>query len=169
MNDQNKYIREGARDEKLCRRVEEIYKEVDRRIEQSGVSCRQCGRCCRFAESGQTLMASTIEAGYLLAWLREQDEDILKALSAGADSAERVCPFLAENMCLARGGRSLGCRVFFCQARQQGAERMAEIYESFHEQLKLLHEQANIAYRYLAWKEILRAVKELLRPIQTSR
>ena len=168
MNEAGNDIKRAAGSENLCRRIEEIYEEADRRIGQSDVSCRQCGGCCRFEESEQNLMASTIEAGYLLAWLRKQDGEVLKALSVGMDSAAWVCPFLAEGVCLAREGRSLGCRVFFCQAERQGPERMAEVYELFHEQLKILHEQAEIAYKYFTWEEIIQTVEELLQPRQVN-
>ena len=168
MNEAGNDIKRAAGSENLCRRVEEIYEEADRRIGQSDVSCRQCGGCCRFEESEQNLMASTLEAGYLLAWLREQDGEVLKALSVGTDSTARVCPFLAEDVCLAREGRSLGCRVFFCQAERQGPERMAEVYELLHEQLKILHGQAEISYRYFAWEEVIQAVKELLQANQVK-
>ena len=49
--------------------------------------------------------------------------------------------------------RPLGCRVFFCQ---QGTEDWQhELYERFLARLKALHEQYDVAYRYLEWRAAL--------------
>lgn len=146
-------IRRVAEDAELYRSVEEVYSEVARRIEQLDVSCRQCGQCCRFAQFGQKLLAGTVELGYMLAWLNEQPKRIKRMLIERADAAEQVCPFLEKNTCLARAGRALGCRVFFCQAEQFERAAMERIYEDHHRQFKKLHEERGLAYKYVPWEE----------------
>ena len=162
MNSLAEDIRKGALDRELSAAVGELYTEAEEQLGQLGVMCRQCGKCCRFAQFGQELLASTVELGYFLAWLRQQPAELKTLLASKAGSAHEVCPFLEDNSCTARGGRVLGCRVFFCEASGTDKERMERIYEVYHSRLVELHKQEELSYHYLSWAEAMLTVTSFM-------
>ena len=154
-------IRKAASDEQLCQVVGELYTEVEEQVGQLEVTCRQCGKCCRFGQFGQELLASTVELGYFLAWLRKQPGEVWKALASRAEAGHEVCPFLEDNSCPARGGRVLGCRVFFCEAARKDKEKMERIYEVYHSRLVGLHEKNGVDYKYVPWGKAMLAISKM--------
>jgi len=66
------------------------------------------------------------------------------------------CPYQEGTKCTAREGRPLGCRIYFCDENSQSWQE--EVYEKYHAQLKALHEQYQVPYRYLEWRAALREV-----------
>ena len=155
-------IRKAASDEKLCGMVAQLYREVEEQVGELEVICRRCGKCCRFEEFGQELLASTVEVGYLWAWLRKQPSKLKKVPAGKTEWNHKLCPFLEDQSCAAREVRALGCRVFFCQAQEPKKEQMENMYESFHKRIVELHKQRGLGYHYLGWGEAMSAVRSFL-------
>lgn len=116
--------------------LEAIYKEAGERVAALQAECRQDGDCCRFATSGLRLYVTRLEVAYLLA--KEPLPD-----------GERVpgqCPYQKESLCMARSGRPLGCRLYYCDDRLE--EAISDLYERFHKALVDLHKRYDIEYEY---------------------
>ena len=156
-------IEKAASDPELCSAVGEVYREIDEQVGQLEVACRGCGKCCRFEEFGEDLLASTAEMGYFWAWLRERPSMLSRLLAGKGELGCKVCPFLEDESCAAREGRVLGCRAFFCGAKGIKKEQMGNMYEAYHEQIGELHKQRGVQYRYLGWGEAILAMSELAR------
>ena len=155
-------IRKAGSDGKLCGMVAALYREVEEQVGQLEVICRRCGKCCRFGEFGQELLASTAEVGYLWAWLRKQPSKLQKVPAGKTEWSHKVCPFLADESCAAREGRALGCRAFFCQAEGPKKELMENMYEAFHKRIVELHKQRGVSYHYLDWMEAMSAIRAFM-------
>lgn len=101
--------------------------------------CDACGRCCRFDEADHILYASALERLYLAQTaVRPEHPDASPELLA----AGLRCPFQKDNLCQAREGRTLGCRVHFCR------EEAGDWAEAWHERLKRLHETLGVEWAY---------------------
>jgi Fe-S-cluster containining protein len=124
-------------DEKVRRRVLEIYREADAAVKAAGPVCVASGRCCRFREYGHVLYLSNLEADVLLAAAPAFDQR-----SVTAD----FCPFQKDNLCTAREPRPLGCRVYFCDPAYQ--DKMAEITERYLRKLKTVAEEQGMEWEY---------------------
>ncbi|MDR3077499.1 MAG: YkgJ family cysteine cluster protein [Planctomycetota bacterium] len=121
-----------------------FYREVDAVLVAGGRSCRGCGRCCRFDEAEHRLYASRLERDYLLESVAPftpaeegESEHSVELLAAGLR-----CPFQKEGRCLAREGRALGCRLFFCSGLDDG------LSEHWHQRLKHLHRDLGLEWDY---------------------
>lgn len=155
-------ISKAASDRELCAEVAKLYREVEEQLGQLEVICQQCGKCCRFEEFSQELLASTAELGYLWAWLKKHPLKLIRLMGRTAESNHKVCPFLEEHSCTAREARALGCRVFFCQAKGLDKERMENIYEAYHKRIVELHKQRDVSYHYLAWDKAMSAARSFV-------
>jgi len=80
-----------------------VYDWVDGELHGVG-TCRACGRCCHFKTYGHRLYACYAEALYLLA----------KHGLPPVNFEDDRCGYQQDAVCLAREGRVLGCRTFFC-------------------------------------------------------
>jgi len=156
-------ITKAASDPELCDAVAGVYREVDEQVGQLEVVCRGCGKCCRFEEFGEDLLASTAEMGYFWAWLRKQPAMLSRLLAGKGELGCKVCPFLEDESCAAREARVLGCRAFFCGAKGVKKEQMGNMYEAYHERIGELHRQRGVRYQYLGWGEAILAMGELAR------
>ena len=123
--------------ESLRQAVLELYREVDREVAASGPVCVASGRCCRFKEYGHTLFVSQIEADVLLAAAPPYDPATVTA---------DFCPFQQGNLCMARGPRPLGCRVYYCDPNYQATAQ--QISEKYLRRLKQLAEESGAGWRY---------------------
>ncbi len=56
------------------------------------------------------------------------------------------CPYQIGPRCTARQRRPLGCRVFFC--RQEQTRRARELYEQYHQEIRILHQRRCVPYAY---------------------
>ena len=122
--------------DELCRRVLELYREVDREVQAAGPVCVASGRCCRFKEYGHVLFLSNLEADVLLRGAPPYDGPV----------TPDFCPFQKGNLCTAREPRPLGCRVYYCDPGYQ--ETGKRITETYLHKLKELAAAHNIPYRY---------------------
>ncbi|MFH1021966.1 MAG: hypothetical protein V1809_01090 [Planctomycetota bacterium] len=123
--------------------LEEIFRRLDAEIAAMGASCAACGDCCRFKESGLVLMASRVEVERLLA-------------TSGPPPHPwdgNACPYLADDVCTAREGRVLGCRIYFCAPRMKPL--MPGLYEKYLRDLKSLHDRLGIPWEYVRVMEAL--------------
>jgi Fe-S-cluster containining protein len=64
------------------------------------------------------------------------------------------CPYQVDGLCSVHTVRPFGCRVFFCDATSDDWQHQQ--YERFHADLKRLHEEFAVPYRYVEWREALR-------------
>ncbi len=64
-----------------------------------------------------------------------------------------TCPHQHDNTCTTHAIRPLGCRIFFCQEGTQDWQH--ELYEQYLADLRELHEQHRIEYRYADWLALL--------------
>lgn len=116
--------------------LQDIYTELDGQIAQLGLACRGCGHCCDFAAAGHRLYVSSGELARL----------ILTPPPVAALAPLR-CPYQQGSQCLARPGRALGCRTYFCQAGSD--EASTALYERYHAAIRRLHEQLGLPYLYV--------------------
>jgi len=118
--------------------LERILRQADRDAARQGFECRQCGRCCRFGQFGHRLYVTAGELALML--------QLAPGQAPAASPEARRCPYQDQARCLARAGRALGCRLFFCDPSADGWFRDA--YERFHQQIKLLHAAHGLPYVY---------------------
>jgi Fe-S-cluster containining protein len=122
-------------DSTVREKVLAIYDWADAKVVAAGPKCEASGRCCRFSEYGHTLYLSEIEAEVLLETAPAYD-----AVSAAS------CPFLVNNLCVAREERPLGCRVYFCDPSFKNC--MQDIMEAGIGHLKRITQEAGTQWRY---------------------
>lgn len=124
-------------------RLRALYEALER--EQAGLAadCRGCGDCCRFDRVDHVLYASRLERLYLA--LRAANVNFS---DADADLIARGlrCPFQRDGQCLAREGRALGCRLYFCAL--DGRPGVDEMYERWHARLRALHDELGVEWDY---------------------
>jgi Fe-S-cluster containining protein len=121
-----------------------LYAAVDAAVAARGWHCKACGACCDFTSSGHRLYVSTGELALLTSAAPPQ------ALAAGR------CPYQIDGRCTVREARALGCRLFFCDPAAR--EVFQQDYETYHRQLRRLHQAAGLPYRYV---ELTAAMEEL--------
>jgi hypothetical protein len=115
-----------------------LYDQLDKEVAAHGPICELSGRCCRFGEYGHTLFVSSLELQFLLSHAPEPS----RALDQG-----QTCPWQdPQNRCTARGGRPLGCRVYFCDPAYQNSGK--DLSELFIARLKLLTEKHGLPWNY---------------------
>ncbi|GAB4186004.1 MAG: hypothetical protein Kow00105_00430 [Phycisphaeraceae bacterium] len=138
---------------------------IDREVAEAGWVCQQSGRCCRFESFGHRLYMTGLE----IAWFRrrlaeggmpERDADphhVVVSLPQLSESPDG-CPYQIDGRCSVHVIRPFACRVFFCQ---QGSEVWQSArYEAFQTEIKRLHEQYNLPYRYMEWRHGLREAEK---------
>ena len=150
--------------------LERILLQADRAAVERRLECRQCGQCCRFEQFGHRLYVTAGELALMLHLAPDRvSEPIGKIRPWGIfdnpQSAIRngsrakpasLCPHQDQARCLARAGRALGCRLFFCAPSAHAW--FCDAYESFHQQIKLLHAAHGLPYVYA---ELAAALAEL--------
>lgn len=128
----------------LTVRVHGIYEDVTRAIDARRPRCDVSGRCCRFEEYGHLLFVTTIE---------------LAAFAMGRNDAPEIgagCPYQIDGLCSVHTIRPFGCRIYFCDPTAQEWQQMQ--YEQFHLRLRQLHDELDVPYFYVEWRQGLRAI-----------
>jgi Fe-S-cluster containining protein len=128
--------------------VDALYRSVQQEIDQRRPLCIISGRCCRFEEFGHRLFVTTLE---LARFVHETG-----AINLPQNWDGTGCPFQRAKLCTVHPIRPFGCRMFFCDATS--TEWQNDAYERFHAELKRLHDQLNVPYLYMEWREALRAL-----------
>jgi Fe-S-cluster containining protein len=171
--------------------VARVYAELQVEIDARKPKCSMSGRCCRFEEFGHRLYVTTIELaafahrfssspspgtpgeGWGEGSRRERGSDERASTppnphpaSPGVPGEERKqtggCPFQIEGLCSVHTVRPFGCRVFFCD--ETSADWQHTQYERFHAQIKRLHEELEVPYRYLEWRAALKELNLAIDP-----
>ena len=128
--------------------VARVYAEIQAEIDARRPICSASGKCCRFEEYGHRLYVSTLELAAFVGGLPDE------ARVASWDGTG--CPFQIARLCTVHAIRPFGCRMFFCDPTSTAWQN--ERYEHFHAGLKRLHEQLNVPYLYLEWRQALAAL-----------
>ncbi len=152
------------------RQVKALYDGLDAEIDFQKPRCVASGRCCHFEAYGHRLYATRLELEYF-----RVVEMMPRLPTAGAESPtesqkqvpERKfsfplplfadtgeiapgCPWQVNELCTARTGRPLGCRIYFCDPGSTAWQNNA--YERYHRLLKILHDKAKLPYAYMEWR-----------------
>jgi hypothetical protein len=146
--------------EEVSRAVGEILRAASEEIAGKGAVCRASGRCCKFEAYGHRLYVTGVELLHFAAV--EEGRGVEGGEKGGVVrlpqffAGEKVegCPYQVDNLCTAREGRPLGCRVYFCDESARGWEN--EVYEKYHALLRGVHERFGVGYRYVEWRAALR-------------
>ena len=162
-----------AADAEFLASLERILRQADRAAIERRFKCRQCGECCRFAQFGHRLYVTAGELALMFKLAGDRAPEPIGKIrsrragtqSLGNRSAIRngsrakpasQCPHQDQARCLARAGRALGCRLFFCDPAANAW--FCDAYEGFHQQIKLLHAAHGLPYVYA---ELTAALAEL--------
>jgi Fe-S-cluster containining protein len=129
--------------------VERLYRELADAVAERKPVCTASGRCCRFEAYGHRMYVTTIELARFIADLEAVGEP------AGDLSWDGTgCPFQIDGLCSVHAIRPLGCRTFYCDP--SSTEWQNQLYERHHAELRALHDELGIPYRYVEWREALR-------------
>ena len=123
--------------------LEQLYRRLDADLDRVGPRCERSGRCCDFPTSSLTLFATQLEIDHLLEQVGAPPRP----------QRDGWCPWYRERLCVAREGRPLGCRVYFCDERVAG--ELERLSASYHEQLRRLHDESGRAYHYAPFLELV--------------
>lgn len=116
----------------------EMYRQLDLELGGLGLECRACGSCCHFDEYDHILYSTMLEVEF--------------ARSADPESCSPQngrCPFQVDEKCTAGFYRPLGCRLFFCEAAGEVAEKLEEVSTRYHAKLQQIHRDYSIEWQYL--------------------
>ncbi len=150
--------------------VKALYQGLDAEIDFHKPRCVASGRCCHFEAYGHRLYATRLELEYFRtvemtppvqpAGAEPPPEAQKQApnhtsnfpLPLLTDSGEITpgCPWQVNELCTARTGRPLGCRIYFCDRASTHWQNNA--YERYHRLLKILHDKAGLPYAYMEWR-----------------
>ena len=134
--------------------LQAVYLEIDHAVAALSPRCWLSGRCCNFDQYGHDLFVTGLEIAWALQQLDGEARDRLAGASLPSDGA---CPFQLEQVCTVHAIRPLGCRLFFCDPAAQSWQ--PRLHEQFLRQLRRLHEQHGLDYRYLEWRRGLASAR----------
>jgi Fe-S-cluster containining protein len=135
-----------------CAAVREIYTRLQVEIDRRKPVCVASGKCCHFESYGHRLYVTTLEMATFVNDLGEKSGPLEK-LRTGLDSGG--CPLQNGKLCGVHAIRPFGCRIFFCDPT--AGDWQQQQYESFHAELKKLHERFDVPYFYVEWRFALNA------------
>jgi Fe-S-cluster containining protein len=134
--------------------VGELYAAVQREIDARRPRCEISGRCCRFEEYGHRLFVTTIELAAFACEVEQQRTS--GKLRSAVEWDGTGCPFQVGKLCGVHTIRPFGCRMFFCDAT--ATDWQNQTYERFHADMRRLHDELRVPYRYVEWRAALRAL-----------
>ncbi len=128
--------------------------------------CEGSGRCCHFEAFGHRLYVTTMELAVFSDELAEVEVEsttpgllpVLNSISAGD------CVFQVGKACGVHRIRPFGCRMFYCDPTADDWQK--QMYETFHGELKRLHEKLGVAYFYVEWRGAVQALRLTARKIE---
>lgn len=115
--------------------MRELYRRLDDEVAAVGVTCKGCGRCCRFESSGLRLYLGPVEMALFS-----------EGLPANAGNVRKACPWLVEDRCSNRANRTIGCRTYFCGDEE--TDRLQDLHEAYLKESKRICERFDIAWEY---------------------
>ena len=115
-----------AADDAFLTELGEIMRQADRAADDRHWECQACGKCCNFEQFGHKLYVTAGELAYLI---RQPASEATPQQGASGlrTKPAALCPYQDGNRCLARDGRALGCRLFFCDPA--AADWCNDVYE----------------------------------------
>ena len=116
-------------------RLDALYADLDAELAALAPRCELSGRCCDFPKSGLTLFSTALEM-----------ERLRRSGAPHENGDPALCPHWSAGVCVAREGRPLGCRLYFCDASK--AAPLEELSIRYHERLRRIHDETGVAYRY---------------------
>ena len=140
-------VRNAARDDVRVA-IANVYHALQDAIDLRRPVCSSSGRCCRFEEYGHRLFVTTME---MAAFLSQSNRSLDPPGWNGIG-----CPFQLNGLCDVHPIRPFGCRIFFCD--ETSTAWQAEQYERLHRELKRLHDDLNVPYFYVEWRDALAAL-----------
>jgi Fe-S-cluster containining protein len=132
-------VAECETNNRLLKRVAEIYKWLDSQTSNNGDlagKCSACGKCCDFSKFDHRLFVTTPELMYLAANLGAEN---IKPMTASR------CPYNIESKCSVYEHRFSGCRIFSCKG---DADFQSKLSERALKKFKSLCTNLQIPYRY---------------------
>lgn len=145
--------------------LDAVYAKTASEIARRGPACWASGRCCNFERTGHRLYVTGVETAYAIvraeaAGLGAEDGRARDACAAVV-SLEQIdtararggCPFQRGNLCGIHTVKPLGCRVYFCDRSAQQWQQ--DLSERMLSELRALHDEHQIEYRYGEWREML--------------
>jgi Fe-S-cluster containining protein len=132
-----------------------VYAQLQTEIDARKPICNASGRCCRFEEFGHRLYVTTAELATFAHAIGQ----------ASAAENPGGCPFQVNGLCGVHAIRPFGCRIFFCDSTSDAWQNQQ--YERFHADLKRVHEELGVPYRYVEWREALRETGLGAEPLST--
>src|SRR5689334_7182984 len=137
-------VEEASRHPRVREAVADVYGLLQREINLRRPICSTSGRCCRFEDFGHRLYVTTLE---LAAFAADLGTDRNRTWDGTG------CPFQAGGLCSVHPFRPFGCRVFFCDPTATAWQN--EQYERFHARIKRLHDDLDVPYHYVEWRQAL--------------
>lgn len=128
--------------------IARLYEQLDAAIAAKGPTCWQSGKCCHFDAYGHRLYVTGLEIARFVRLAPERasaKQGALPVLGQG----DAACPWQVDNACTAHGVRPMGCRIFFCQRGTEAWQQ--DLYEQYLRQLRELHAEHGLEYRYMEW------------------
>jgi Fe-S-cluster containining protein len=122
----------------------QLYQELAAEQRTLSAACHQCGACCNFAKYDHQLWVTDLELAVLI-----ETEGFRPPAQAG------LCPYMKDNQCTARTGRTLGCRIFLCT---QDAAEMEALHEKYFNRLQALARKHSVT---LTYDEFLDSLKKI--------
>jgi Fe-S-cluster containining protein len=148
-------VHEAARRQEVRAAVKAVYRDLAAEVEERRPVCVVSGRCCRFEEYGHRLYVTTMELAAFVHGLEATSRG--EALSTSMNQWNGAgCPFQISKLCGVHAIRPFGCRIYFCDPTSTRWQQDA--YELFHARLKRLHEELDVPYYYVEWRQALRAI-----------
>ncbi len=164
----------AAADASIDNDLRRLYERLDGQVAARGPVCWVSGRCCQFDAYGHMLFVTGLEAAWVLRQTAqppnasaEPARQTQPSPAAVADQATEpapdvgACPFQLNRLCCVHAVRPMGCRVFFCQHGTEDWQH--ELYERFLAELRGLHDEHELPYCYMEWRQALREAHEALR------
>jgi hypothetical protein len=132
-------VAEGRANNRLIKKVAEIYEWLDLQIQKNselvGVCCA-CGKCCDFGKFDHRLFVTTPELMYMAAKLGTKN---IKLMATGR------CPYNINGKCGIYEYRFPGCRIFSCNGDK---DFQSGLSEQTLKKFKSLCSDLQIPYRY---------------------
>lgn len=129
--------------------LQALYADIDAAVRQRGPTCWTSGQCCKFDtfQGGHLLYVTGLE----IAWMLQQPATADTGIDPHHIGMGGACAYQIKGLCTVHAVRPLGCRVFFCQKGTQDWQQ--DVYEKFLAQLRTLHDENQLEYRYMEWRQ----------------
>ncbi len=151
------WIQKNLTNRQCIKAIENIYKNLDETVAQSGGLCENSGKCCQFKQYGHRLYITTLEMLYFVKGL--QKEQKTRKLPYIKTSEDGSCPYQINQLCSTRSYRPAGCRIYFCQGCPD--DKQNEMTEDVLENLRQLHLSFDVPYFYGDWLNWLKNYQTL--------